>query len=88
MTYIKGGWVSNTDVIILYIHNLLLKLAYILFHGEKGVNITCFKPNSYDLTSSKCVCTSNVVRFYAEIAALETKLNMIDVLILGGGWVG
>ena len=38
MTYIKGGWVSNTDVIILYIHNLLLKLAYFQFCGEKGVN--------------------------------------------------
>jgi len=25
---------------ISYIHNLLLKLAYFQFHGEKGVNIT------------------------------------------------
>ena len=38
MTFIRGGWVTNTDVIILYIHNLLLKLAYFQFHGEKGVN--------------------------------------------------
>ena len=27
-TYIKGGWVSNTDVIILYIHNSILNLAF------------------------------------------------------------
>ena len=43
MTYIKGGRVSNTDVIILYIHNLLLNLAYFQFHGEKGVNEKVWK---------------------------------------------
>ena len=36
----------------------------------------------------KWECAPNVIRFYAEFEALETKLNMTYVLILGGGWVG
>ena len=61
VTYIKGGWVSNTDVIILYIHNLLLILAYILFHGKKGVNITMLQmieqaQNMYVLPTCQILC--------------------------------
>ena len=34
VTYIKGGWVSNTDVIILYIHNSLLNLIIFAKQSE------------------------------------------------------
>ena len=36
-TYIKGGWVSNTDVIISYIHNFISNFAFYHWNSVKIV---------------------------------------------------
>ena len=90
VTYIKGGWVSNTDVTISYIHILFFFLHISTFMEKRGQwkwNFFCWTPpldfmeieldNTEDKlcfntkllllsTSSKCVCASNVIRFYAQ----------------------
>ena len=56
VTYVKGGWVSNTDVTISYIHFLFFFFAYFHFHGKKGVNENEYNIN---ITLNKlkiCMC--------------------------------
>ena len=80
-TVYQGGWVPNTDVIISYIHNLLLKIAYFQFLWEKGVIEIWFNK------LKMCMCFQHVT-FYAEFVALETKVNRFMSQFWGGGWVG
>ena len=80
VTYIQGGRVSDTDVIILYIHTSLLNLAFITENCENSTHDYM----ELELKMRMCfLCRW----FYAENEALESKSNMTYVLIFGG-WVG